>query len=225
MKPLAWILISFVFFTCYSCNNLSAKPEKHYLVRVDNEILTVSDFTRAFEIAKMGYPNDAVSEPETLYEIRIRLLNEMTEELIIINRAKELGISICDQTLENEIWKFQKDYPDGTFEEVLLENAIPYSYWKECLRRKLLKDRVIYEELEKNMTVTSREIRFFYENHFGEAFTEPEDETKAMAFSQKIIRQLHKEKAKELYPSWIKSLWKHYGVEINQTAWNKITGS
>lgn len=224
MKPLICILISFAGFTCYACKGSSSDFEKHYLIRVENEILNVSDFNRAFEIAKMVYPDEAFLEPETLQEIRAEIIQEMTEELIIMNRAKELGISVTDQRLENEIWKFQKDYPDETFEKELLENAIPYSYWKESLRRKLLKDLVVYEELEKNISVTPQEIKSFYEKHFEDTPHNTKNETQAMVFSQKMIRLLHKEKAKELYPSWIKSLWGHYNIEFNQTAWDKITG-
>lgn len=225
MKPLFWILVFFVFCFCYTCKDISIEPEKHYLIRVENEIVTVSDFERAFDIVKTGYPDEAFLEPDTVFEIRTQLLNEMVEELIMINRARELGIHISHETLENEVSKFQRDYPGRMFEEVLLENAIPFSYWKERLRRKLLKDHVIYEELEKDMTVTPQEITAFYQSYFDKTVSEPEDETKAMTFSQEIVRQLTKEKAKELYPSWIKSLWLRYDVEINQTAWNKITGS
>lgn len=225
MKPLFWILVFFVFCFCYTCRDISIEPEKHYLIRVENEIVTVSDFERAFDIVKTGYPDEAFLEPDTVFEIRTQLLNEMVEELIMINRARELGIHISHETLENEVSKFQRDYPGRMFEEVLLENAIPFSYWKERLRRKLLKDHVIYEELEKDMTVTPQEITAFYQSYFDKTVSEPEDETKAMTFSQEIVRQLTKEKAKELYPSWIKSLWLRYDVEINQTAWNKITGS
>ncbi len=225
MKLLSWILIFFVFCFCYTRRDTSIEPEKHYLIRVENEIVTVSDFTRAFDIVKRGYPDEAFLEPETVFEIRTRLLNEMVEELIMINRARELEISISHEALENKALKFKRDYPDRVFEEMLLENAIPFSYWKESLRRKLLKDRVIYEELEKNMTVTPEEITAFYKSYFDNTVSEPEDETEAMTFSQEIIRQLNKEKAKELYPSWIKSLWLRYDVEINQAAWNKITGS
>lgn len=225
MKPLFWILVFFVFCFCYTCRDTSIEPEKHYLIRVENEIVTMADFKRAFDIVKTGYPDEAFLEAETVFEIQTQLLNEMVEELIMINRARELGIYISHETLENEVSKFQRDYPGRMFEEVLLENAIPFSYWKERLKRKLLKDRVIYEELEKDMTVTPQEITAFYQSYFDKTVSEPEDETKAMTFSQEIVRQLNKEKAKELYPSWIKSLWLRYDVEINQTAWNKITGS
>ncbi len=225
IKPLLWILSLIVFFTCSACEDSSITFEKHYLVRVGNKIFTVSDFTRALETAKTGYMNENGLDPGDLHEIRLQLLNEMIEELIIANRADELGISIPDQTLENEVRKFQKDYPGDTFEETLLENAVSLSFWKERLRKKLLKERVIHEELEKNITATSQEIESFYENYFGETFSEPEDEAGAIVFSQKIIGLLYEEKAKALYPEWIQSLWNQYGVEINEKAWNKITGS
>jgi hypothetical protein len=222
MKRLIWIWIFLIVLSCWACRNKSPGAEENYLIRVGEEVFTVEDFKRSFELAKPAYPDESLSNPETTLEIQTRLLNEIIEELILLERAKELHLEISDQELENAVWKIQKDYPEESFEEMLLEKAISFSYWKESLRRKLLKDRIIFEELEKHITVTNEEIREFYESHFEVTFFKPENETKAMAISQEVIRQLRKEKAKEKYPSWIKALWMQYGVKLNETAWNEI---
>ena len=222
MKRLIWIWIFLIISSSWACRDRSPGVEENYLIRVGKETFTIEDFKRTFELAKTAYPDEPVADPENLFEIQTRHLNEIIEELILLARAKELHLEISDQELENAVWKIQKDYPDGSFEQTLIEKAICFSYWKESLRIKLLKDRVIFEELEKNIIVRTEEIKEFYENHFDGTIVRPENEKKAMVLSQEIIRQLRKEKAKEQYPSWIKGLWIRYGVEFNETAWKKM---
>jgi hypothetical protein len=222
MKRLGWIWIFLIFLSCWACRDKSPGIDEQYLVRVGKETFTVDDFKRSFELLKITYQDETSADPETLHDLQARHLKEIIEELILLERAKELQLEITDQELENAVWKIQKDYPDGSFEQLLLEKAICFSYWKESLRIKLLKDRVVFEELEKNITVMNEEIKEFYESHFDGTYVSPENEKKAMVLSQEIIRQLRKEKAKEQYPSWIKGLWIRYGVELNDTAWSKF---
>jgi hypothetical protein len=216
----AWIFL--VILSFWACRDRSSEIEEYYLIRVGKEVFTIEDFKQSFEVAKMAYIDEILSDPETLREIQTRHLNDIIEELIVLERAKELHLEISDQDLENAVWKIQKDYPEGSFEQTLLERAICYSHWKESFRIKLLKDRVVFEELEKSITVINEEIKDFYESYFGSTFVTPINEKKAIILSQEIIRQLRKEKAKEQYPSWIKELRIRYGVEINKAAWNKI---
>jgi hypothetical protein len=217
---LIWIFLMILSFG--ACRDELPGLDENYLIRVGKETFTIADFKRTFELAKLAYLDGPLADPDTLFEIQAMHLNQMIEELILLERAKELHLEISDQELENAVWKIQKDYPDDSFEQTLLEKAVSFSYWKESLRIKPLKDRVIFEELEKNIIVMTEEIREFYKSQFDITSVMPENENKAMILSQEIIRQLRKEKAKMQYPSWIKGLWIRYGVELNETAWRKI---
>jgi hypothetical protein len=216
----AWIFL--IILSLLACRDTSTRGEEYYLIRVGDEIFTTEEFQQSFEAAKISYLDEILAYPETLHEIQTRHLNEIIEELIVLERAKELHLEISDQELENAVWKIKKDYPEESFEQTLLEKAICFSRWKESLRIKLLKDRVIFEELEKNITIINEEIKDFYESYFDSTFIIPENEKKAVLLSQEIIRQLRKEKAKEQYPSWIKELWIRYDVKLNKAAWSKI---
>jgi hypothetical protein len=216
----AWIFLIILSF--WACGGKSQEVEEYYLIRVGKEIFTIEDFIKSFEVVKMAYVDEILADPENLREIQTRHLKEIIEELIVLERAKELHLEISDQELENAIWKIQKDYPEGSFEQTLLEKAICFSHWKESLRIKLLKDRVIFEELEKEITVINDEIKDFYESYFDSTFITPENEKKTIVLSEEIIRQLRKEKAKEQYPKWIKELRIRYNVELNKAAWSKI---
>ena len=108
------------------CSGSKPEDPDEYLIRVGDNVVTVLDFNKAFEIAKTAYSHNVMQNPVAFKEAQLRLLNQMTEELILLERARELNISVSDQELDKTIAKIKSDYPDDVFEEVLLEYAVSY---------------------------------------------------------------------------------------------------
>ncbi len=224
MKRTIRIWLLFAAFVAGGCEKAGSGIGEHVLIRVGNRDCTVADFNRAFDIAKLAYGEEALSEPETLVEIRTRLLREVTEELIVLERAEELGLTISESELSAAVAEIKKDYPEDSFERFLLENAISFSYWKESLGRKLLAERVEAVDLEKGVLVDAGEIKKFHDAYLADSTAEPKSQEDAAAFSRQIVDRLRKEKAREKYAEWIKSLHEKYRVEINRDAWTAILG-
>ncbi|MBW2240056.1 MAG: SurA N-terminal domain-containing protein, partial [Deltaproteobacteria bacterium] len=88
--------ISFLLIVCSlsGCSNSEQKRSEEYFIKVGGRGITVSDFNTAFEIAKAAYSYNSVRQPGTLREARLRLIGQMIEEMLVLERAKELGIEI-----------------------------------------------------------------------------------------------------------------------------------
>ena len=207
------------------CEKLALDAPGGYLIKVGEGVCTVSDFQRAFEVAKLAYAEEDLSNPEILEEIRTRLLRELTEELILLERARELGLSVSDEELEEAVSKIKEDFPEDSFDRMLLENSISYSYWKEGLRKELLRKRLETEELETDIPVGPAEIREFHERYLADSPVKPENDEEAAEYSRRIVEQVRKEKARKKYQAWVRSLWNRYDVEIDEKAWRKISGT
>ena len=226
MKRFVWICILVAAATAFSgCEKLALDAAGGYLVKVGEGACTVSDFQRALEIAKLAYAEEDLSNPEILGDIRRRVLRELTEELVLQERARELGLSVSDAELEEEVSKIKEDFPEDSFDLMLLENSISYSYWKEGLRKELLRKRLEAEELETDIPVAPAEIREFHERYLADSPVKPENDEEAAAYSRRIVDQVRKEKAREKYQAWIRSLWDRYDVVIDEKAWNKLSGN
>ena len=143
----------------------SPSPQDAVLIRTDQETVTQAQFERAFEAARIAYSDDRSVDPQIIENARLRLLNQMTEEVIIDRRAKELGISLDDNELEAAIQAIKKDYPEDEFEQMLLESAIPYSLWKDRLRVRLLMEKVVDKELVQPVNITVQDIEAYYKAH------------------------------------------------------------
>jgi len=216
--------VSLIVLILAACANPDSVDEKEYVIRVGDSLLTVFDFNKAFEMAKTAYPHNVMQDPVALRESRLRLLNQLTEQMLIMERAKELGIETSEMEVEKTISDIKKDYPEDAFEQTLLEFAVPYNVWEEGLRKRLLIEKVVNVELSEKITITPEEISKYYEGYYkGDGLTSDlKDRSKNI--DEIIITNLRRKKLEEAYKSWIKELQKKYTIEINKVQLEKITG-
>jgi len=205
--------------------NSESNPDAEQLIRVGTRVLTVLDFNQAFEIAKTAYPHNLRYEPDDYRNAQLRLLNELTIEMIILERAAELGITISEEEVENAVADVKKDYPEDTFEKTLLEFAISFEAWQDRLRNRLLMEKVIDQELKDQIIITSEDIAQYYESNFKSKLPDADSEMIREDINEMIIEQLRREKMEQAYQTWINKLKQQYPIEINSIQWERITGA
>ena len=220
-------LVGFIFlmFLLAACEHKDADLGKEVLIRVADRIMTVLDFNNAFEIAKIAYDNNIREQPEDLKQAQIRLLNQLTVEMILLERAEELSISVSEAELEKAISAIKDDYPEGEFEKTMLEFAVSYDSWKDRLKNRLILDKVIEEELKNRITITPEDISEYYQKNYQGREEESGSTQKSEDINEAIVKQLRRQKAEETYNSWIEDLKGKYEIEVNQEQWEKLTGS
>jgi hypothetical protein len=241
-----------LLFLLTGCGQKDADLGKEVLIRVGDRSLTALEFNDAFEIAKIAYDEGIRKKPEDLRNAQIRLLNELTVEMILLEEAKKLGISVTDQELEKAVSDIKSDYPEGEFEKTLLEFAVSYDSWKSRLRNRLIMDKVIEKELASKIVITPEDVTEYYQKHYqdkemesesdqpsmeSESAQPPEESESAQPSEESespqssadlngaIVKQLRRQKAEEKYHSWIENLKAQYTIEINNALWEKLTGS
>jgi FKBP-type peptidyl-prolyl cis-trans isomerase (trigger factor) len=197
-----------------------------FLIRVGEAVITEVEFNKAFEIAKAAYPHNIMQNPEDYREARIRLFNQMTEELILLERARELNISVSDEEVEKSIARIKADYPDDeVFEQTLLEYAVSYKTWKKGLETRLLMEKLVEQELKDQIVITPAEIAKYYKENYGHENQKPGPAENSKEIDEIIIKHLRRKKTEKLYRSWIEKIQKRYKIEINQKKWEKILSS
>ena len=149
-----------------ACSNSSEPKVPEVFIQVNQSMVTVDAYLREVDEAVADYLADKDSDKEVMANIRLGVLNQITERLIVFERAKELGIQVDDQELEALVASIKADYPKGEFEQVLLEQAVSYPEWKNDMRAHLLMQKVIDQELEPKIQITSEELSAFYEKHY-----------------------------------------------------------
>jgi len=198
----------------------NSSQQNAVLIRTDQQTVTQAQFERAFEAARIAYSDDRSVTPQTIENARLRLLNQMTEEVIVDRRAHELGIVLDDTEVEAAIQAIKKDYPEDEFEQMLLESAIPYSLWTERLRVRLLMEKVVDRERVQPVNITAQDIEAYYKAH-EEDFAVNDESPPKIDLKHHIVEQLRLEKVEAAYPQWMDGLRARYGVEINWELWEQ----
>ena len=112
-----------------SCMNSGPNSGNEPLIQVGDRVMTVLEFNEAFEIVRSAYPQNIKDEPDDLRNAQLRLLNQLAIEMIILERAEELELSVSDDEMNKAVNDIKSDYPEDTFEKTLLKTAVSYESW------------------------------------------------------------------------------------------------
>lgn len=218
-KCLAAVCFCFMLFSI-ACSRDNGADQ--YLIRVRDRQVSLIEFQQAVESSsEEAFPGERNIDPEALHQLRVQVLNQLTEELIILERGKELGISVSDAEINKALDTIKADYPDNTFDETLLENAVSFEVWKKKLAVRLTVEKVIAKELIDQVKLSQGDISKYYQDINKDKAA---DAIESQAQNEKMVLQLRRIKAEEAYQQWIDELRERYAVEINQKQWEKLTG-
>ncbi len=209
--------------TVAGCSSDFTAMEDEFLLRTGGAVITVGDYKRSLEVAKAAYSHSVLQKPEAYRKIQLRLFTQLAEEMIVMEVAKEKNIVVSDLELKTEVDLIKKNYPDNVFKEMLLENAITFELWEAMLKRRLLMEKVLAEELDLTINITPEVIAEYYKKNNLAIDTEfAEDQEKIYS---RLIKRMRLEKKQKHYKVWIEEKKKQYSIEVNEKVWEKITGS
>jgi parvulin-like peptidyl-prolyl isomerase len=203
------------------CTNSGTPEEGGFLIRVGEKELMPAEFKRIFEINKTAYAHNDLRDPELLRDIKLRLLNQLLEEMILVEKAGEMGIRVSDAELDAAVADVLQDYPDGVFEDLLMEAAVSFEDWKERLRVRLVTRKVIQAVVAPGIVITPEDIESYYRANYQDR---QDSDVTDEALNATIVRQLKKAKQEAAYVEWMKVQRSQYPVEINTAQWERIMG-
>ncbi|MCG6909137.1 MAG: SurA N-terminal domain-containing protein [Deltaproteobacteria bacterium] len=218
-------LLSAVLLTVGGCSERSTPPRFESLIRVNDRSISVAEFNRRYDAASAESPIQSQADPLVEKELKLRLLNQLTEELILLERAEEMNLEVTDEELQAAVDRIRADYPDGEFKKVLLEQAISYDVWKEQLRTRLLEEKVVREDLEASVVLTPAEMTAAYEALYPSDGAEKEGHLIEPDIDAKVVKLVRRQKAQKAYRTWLENLQNRYEVEVNFAAWEKMNDS
>lgn len=204
------------------CSEPRAIHPDDRLLAVGQSILTAGRFERELEAAKAAYSHNELMDPQVLAVIKRRLLKQLTERMVLLERARELGIDVSDPEVEAASREILAGYPEGALEEEVLKRAISMQTWQEDLKERLVMEKLIQRELMDNVELSAEEIRETLQREFGPELLEKRAGGETDELVRQVIRRLKSKKAEEGYTDWYKSLQARYAIELDQSLWERI---
>ena len=154
------------------------------LVKVNGDIFTKSDLEQR-QIAALrqkGQAIDLKSDPnnvqlrKALDEVTPQIMVDAIDEMVIVQRGKELGYTLSDQQFKgvvDNIRKENKIESDEQFQAALKSENMTMADLRRNLERQMIYQRVQQNEVLAKIGVTDDEARKYYESHLKEFTTPP----------------------------------------------------
>jgi hypothetical protein len=205
------------------CNSPPPESSRNFLIRAGAHSVSARDYQEALELYKVAYPESpgpGAAEPK---EIRLRLLDDLASELVILNRSDELKLSVSDAELEFAVESVRRDYPPGAFEQTLLEAAISFDAWKKRLRTRLLVEKTMEVDLKDQPPITAEEVAAYYKQHYLGLAGAAKSDQELRKLEESIVADLKQKKVEDAYGAWVGLLRNKYPVEINQALWERLS--
>jgi peptidyl-prolyl cis-trans isomerase SurA len=149
---------------------LSAPAEvlERVIVAVNGDIVTQSEFEQR-QVAAVQGARIAPGEIERyLRENNARILQEAIDDLLLVQRAAELGYKVPTAYLDEVVAGIKKDNnigSDADLQDQLRREGMTLSDLRRNIERQVLRRQVLQRELEGRMTVTEAEARSTYEKN------------------------------------------------------------
>lgn len=195
------------------------------LLHVGQRDLTIDDFNRKFNMFRIASGTALGEDPTLEREMRLGYLKQLADQTVLLEFARERGLTVDAKELAQAVADIRKDYPDDMFEQMLLENAIEFEAWQESLRERLIIEKVIRKDLEQSIRISEEDMaEFFTRYRSGEApaSTNGDSRAEGVPTDEMMVRQLRRNKTEQAFTDWLTRLKAKHPVEINQDALNQI---
>jgi len=138
---------------------------------VDGRSITRGDVEKAYQ--RTNDPSQKLSDEEAL-AAKLSLLNDLIVQDLLLAKARELKIELADTEVDSAFAEAKKNLPDEAFQQELTRRNLTTGDMREGLRRELLTQKVIDQEVGSKITVADQEVTEFF-NANREQFNIPEE--------------------------------------------------
>ena len=126
---------------------------------VDGRPITRADVDKAYQ--RLQDATQQVSDEE-LAAAKLNVLDDLIVQDILVARAAALKLDVTPADLEKAEADAKKNLPEGTFEQELARRRLTVADMREGLRRQLLTQKVITQEVEAKVEVTDQAVTDFF---------------------------------------------------------------
>ncbi len=176
MKPLTAIFAVFAFAATVPVLGQGVILEQ-VLVKVNGEIFTKTDLELA-QIEALRDQNRQVTNPgdlksdatlkAALVEITPNVIVTAIDELLMVQRGKEIGLTPNAAQLQDTVDRIKKQNnitSDSAFRQALTQSGMTYEEFEKGLEKRYIIARVQQQEIMTKIQLTEEEAREYYRTH------------------------------------------------------------
>jgi peptidyl-prolyl cis-trans isomerase SurA len=143
------------------------------VAKVNSDIVTKTELDReARKLDDMGKQQGAPPNiAELIVDRKKHILRDRIDQLLLVQKAKDLNINVdadVNKYISNIQLKTKISDPDEFAKLILKETGQTFEDYKQDLRNQIMTQRVIGQEVRRNITVPREEVKKYYDEHATE---------------------------------------------------------
>jgi peptidyl-prolyl cis-trans isomerase SurA len=155
----------------------SGKVVEDIIARVNDQIITSSDYDRAQEQLEAEARQQAVPAHE-LEQKKADLLRDLIDQQLLLSKGKELGITGETELIKrlDEIRKQNHLDSMEDLEKAAQQQGVSYEDFKANIRNGIITQQVVRDEVGRRISMSPAEVQKYFKAHENE-FAQPESVT------------------------------------------------
>ena len=129
---------------------------------VDSREIKKDDVERAY---RRIAPLSPVPSEEEATTAKLRIVNDMIDQEILLGKAAALKIQPSDADVEKAFGERRSNMPDDSFQKELTQRSLTADDMKRSLRRELTVQKLLEQEVGSRISITDETVRQFYESN------------------------------------------------------------
>jgi len=157
-----WINL-FIIFVFLGCSGRD-KVRKQVIAWVNQEPIYLEEFQRQLTL---NWSSDLSGLNDLDYRLRLKCLEEMVSEYLILQEANRLGINLTPEELEKEI-ENAREIDRAGFLHSLSQLGLTEEEWKQEIKKVLLIKKTVSTVLQYQIEIKEEELKNYYQEHIQE---------------------------------------------------------
>lgn len=159
-----------------------AKPaaDAEIVARINNDVITLSDYQKAEQQLRDEVAHDCQGCPQDQIDAKFKeqqkdLLRGMIDQSLMVQRAKDMGISV-ESDVAKRLDEVRQQNGLATLDDLkkgVEASGLNWDDYKTTIRNGLLQKELVRREVGSHVDISSDEVKQYYEAHQQE-FTLPE---------------------------------------------------
>ncbi len=163
-----------------SAQDNNGKLVEEIVARVNNEIITSSEYTRAEQALRdeitQGCTGCSAAQIDAAYNEQHKdILRGLIDQALLVQRAKDMGVSVETQLVKQlDQTRQQHNLPSmEALEKAVESSGLSWEEYKSNIRNTLMTQDVIRKEVGGRISVDDADLKKYYEEHKSE-YVRPE---------------------------------------------------
>lgn len=164
------ILLLMAIISAMTAGCGSETNENGVVATVNGRCIHLTQLETEYDFKHMDWSQGVDTNVEQLKSDYSRIVLNLVVEELVSQELQRRGLSVTDEELKAAEDRIRADYPEGAFEQVLIEEYIDLNEWRGRLKARLAMEKFYKEVLRPRVKLDYEEAEAYYREHISDFY-------------------------------------------------------